>query len=221
MINIQFITDFTCPYCYVARASLLKAVSEFDVEVEIKYLPYEGTPVGELQADVYHDPVRRQQYRKYLSKLCRELLPDAKIPPRVVPRPYTRLAFEGRCFAEDAGKGDAYTQRVLDGYYKEELDIGQPDILSQLAGEVGLDEVEFRTALERGTYTRIVEQLEADTIAEVRPEKIPVILIGDNIRLDGGAYSVERYKKYLEQAQDDQIKLAISGAGCGDNGCGI
>ena len=118
MINIQFITDFTCPYCYVARASLLKAVSEFDGEVEIKYLPYEGTPVGELQADVYHDPVRRQQYRKYLSKLCRELLPDAKIPPRVVPRPYTRLAFEGRCFAED---GSVLQDGVLDSsLFKEE-----------------------------------------------------------------------------------------------------
>ena len=219
MIYVQFISDFTCPFCYVARAAFLEAAKDF--EVEIDFLPYEATPPGQSRPDTCHDQQKRREYRLYLAKRCRELGLSAKLPPGVSPRPYTRLATEGRYFAEDHGRGIAYSQRVLDAYYLEEQDIGDPEVLTRLADEVGLDSSSFRAALERGDYTAVVEQLERDIVEEVQPKRIPTILIGEQIRLDGGAYSVERYRKLLQAAQEEQLQLALDGAGCGDYGCGI
>lgn len=221
MIYVQFVSDFTCPFCYVARTAFLKAVQEYDAEVEIDFLPYEQTPPEVPQEDTFHDPIKKQNYKKYLTKRCRELGLSAKLPPKVVPRPYTRLANEGSQFAEEFGMAGAYAQRILDAYYLEEQDIGRVDVLTKLAGEVGLDEAAFRESLVTGAFSRVVEQLEQDIIEDIQPKKIPTILIGEGIRLDGGAYSVEQYKKFLRQAEEEQIKLALEGAGCGDNGCGI
>ncbi len=72
--------------------------------------------------------------------------------PRVSPQPHTHLAFEGFQYAKEQGKGNAYNHRMFKAFFQEELDIGQVDVLVKLAGEIGLNEAEYREALESGKY---------------------------------------------------------------------
>ncbi|MCD8356968.1 MAG: DsbA family protein [Clostridia bacterium] len=219
-IQITYVSDYVCPYCYAARTALLEAVKDYDVE--INWLPYEATPINQPQVDTYHDPVRKQKYRKIIAPMIRELGLDMKLPPKVIPRPYTRLATEGHYFADEHGRSTEYDTRVLQAYYAEEQNIGKLEILTQLAKDAGLDAETFAQALSSGTYTNAVQQAEDYVQQTIHPKQIPTILIGNNIRLDGGVYSVQQLKAFLEQAaseQDEQVTL--SGAGCGENGCGF
>lgn len=136
----------------------------------------------------------------------------------MIPRPYTRLATEARYHADVLGKGDEFTQRVLDAYFVEEQNIGRADLLVKLAGEVGLDEADFAHTLEDGVYTEFVQMLEEEVKAEFQPKTIPTILIGDTIRLDGGVYDTARFRDLLHQAAEHQ-NVALAGQGCSEQGC--
>ena len=70
----------------------------------------------------------------------------------VSPQPHTHLAWEGFQFAREHRKGAAYNHRVLEAFFVEGQDIGRPEVLARLAGEVGLDPAAFRTALDERRY---------------------------------------------------------------------
>ena len=59
--------------------------------------------------------------------------------PRVSPQPYTHLAFEGFQYAKEKGSGNEYNGRVLRAFFQEEQDIGDSEVLTQLAEEVGFE----------------------------------------------------------------------------------
>jgi predicted DsbA family dithiol-disulfide isomerase len=72
--------------------------------------------------------------------------------PSVSPQPHTHLAWEGFQFARERGAGTAYNHRVLEAFFRDVLDIGDPAVLTRLAADVGLDPVAFREALDTRRY---------------------------------------------------------------------
>ena len=94
VMDIVFVTDFVCHYCLVATEALAKALKETGLEARIRLCPMELTEEPARQVDTYHDEKRRAGYQ-VLEEPARQLGLDMKLPPAVVPRPYTRLAFEG------------------------------------------------------------------------------------------------------------------------------
>ena len=78
--------------------------------------------------------------------------------PRISPQPHTHLAFEGYQNAEEHDKGNDYNHRVLEAFFVEGQDIGSVDVLTKLAGEVGLEEKEFEEALRTQKYREAHQQ---------------------------------------------------------------
>ena len=72
--------------------------------------------------------------------------------PKCHPSPTPRLTFEGCQYAKEHGKGNDYNHRVLEAFFVEGQDIGDIDVLTRLAGEIGLDEREFKEALRSRKY---------------------------------------------------------------------
>jgi predicted DsbA family dithiol-disulfide isomerase len=218
-IFVQYVSDYTCPYCYAERVALLQAAKDFDVDIQ--WLPYEYTPLSKPQVDAYHDPVRKAKYRKTLAPLCKKLNLEMKLPPKVIPRPYTNLAMQAHYLADLHEKGEEFSDRVLTAYYVEEKDIGKIDVLVAIAEDVGLDGAEFSQALNDGTYAKALERIEQYVQDTIQPKNIPTLLIGDTIRLDGGLHTVEQLRQFLSQAQETQESITISGVGCSESGCGL
>ena len=108
MLEILFVTDFVCPFCIVAKAALDEAIKKTGVEAVIKIQPMELTEEPKERVDTYHDEVRKAKY-KVLESPAQALGIDMKFPPAVVPRPYTRLAWEGWFHAKKKGLGDVYS----------------------------------------------------------------------------------------------------------------
>ena len=217
-LKIRFVTDYVCPYCIAAKMPLMKAIGDRDITVE--WLPFELTPEPEPGIDTYHDTVRKEKWEKTLKPYTDALGLNMKLPPKVIPRPYTRMAFEGYHYAKEHGQGEAYNSRVYEAYFIDELDIGDIHVLCRLAKEVGLDENDFRKALENGTYTQLHKELDNYTKNELKVRSVPTIFIGDK-RVEGGVYTVEGFEKLIEEALSKDDSLVNTGFGCNENGCGF
>lgn len=221
-MDILFVSDYVCPYCLVAKEAMKAAIAELDFTPRITWHPYELTIEPAPRVDTYNDQVRKSHYQ-VLVEPCRQLGLDMKLPPNVVPRPYTRLAFEGYYYALEHGRGDAYNNLVYRAYFIDEEDIGQADVLKRLAGQAGLDPEDFGEALENGIYSDQVAADNRHAREELHVGHVPTIFI------DGKEISVESYTKkaFLEVFRNVE-KYEASGAGegkaqggCGPDGCSL
>jgi predicted DsbA family dithiol-disulfide isomerase len=101
--------------------------------------------------------------------------------PPVSPQPHTHLAFEGYQYAKERGKGNEYNQRVLEAFFVEGQDIGRTDVLTKLAGEVGLDPKEFEQALRIRRYREAHQQALRHVYEEAGVQGVPMFVIGGQV----------------------------------------
>ncbi len=214
MLDILFVTDFVCPYCLVAKVALEEALKETGLEAEIRIQPLELTPEPRERVDTCHDEERKKRYQ-VLVEPAGALGLDMKLPPAVCPRPYTRLAFEGMFFARENGREDEYADLVYRAYFEAEQDIGEVEILCDIAVRAGLDRDGFRQALEEGTYTRQVREAVEYSRNELEVNGIPTIYLnGSKISLE--EYTREEMIRILREGQEE----IQGGLSCGIDGCG-
>ena len=224
-LSIRFITDYVCPYCVAAKKPLLEAIEEIKAtnheEIEILWHPMELTEEPAPRIDTYHDEERKQRWAKTLVPICKELGIEMKLPPHVIPRPYTRLAWEGFYFAKEHGVSDAYSDRLYEAYFMDELDIGDPNVLISLAKELGLDTHQFEQALVNGIYTATVKENVRHAKEILKVTSVPTIYIGEQ-KIDGAIYSKEEFKKLILKALEEnkeEVPEDIHGMCCGIDGC--
>lgn len=124
---------------------------------------------------------------------------EIKLPP-ISPQPHTGLAFEGYQYARERGKGNEYNHRVLEAFFREGRDIGDPGVLKELAAEVGLDEAEFEEALRSRTYREAHRRALKHAYQEARVMGVPMFVIGSRV-LTG-----LQNRETLEAAIEDELE---------------
>ena len=193
-IHLKIASDFVCPYCYVLEAMLEQVRPELDLAIE--YLPFELTEPPKPQVDTYNDPERRARYARELEPLCRQVGLQMCLPPKVVPRPYTRLAFQGLYEAREQGAEAAYCHRIFRAYFEEERDIGSLEELVSLAAEAGLEPETFRSALESGKWDAEEREAVRRGKQDLQVCVVPTLFLGEH-RLAGGTQSVQELLDWL------------------------
>ena len=112
----------------------------------------ETPPEGVLLEHLFGPGISQRQ--EGMRRRCAELdLPFE--PPRLLSN--SRLAIEASEFARDAGKHPEFHRAVLAAYFARSEDIGDLDVLSELAAQVGLDPVAMRQELAAGRYAARLE----------------------------------------------------------------
>jgi len=94
-----------------------------------------------------------------------------------------------------------YNDRVLRGFFQEDQDIGQSDVLMKLASVLGLNGAEFKAALETQKYRTVHQQAVEYALRQIGINSVPTFMIGD--RILSGLLS----KETLEQAISAAIVL--------------
>ena len=216
MLEILFVTDFVCPFCIVAKAALDEAIKKTGVEAVIKIQPMELTEEPKERVDTYHDEVRKAKY-KVLEAPAQALGIDMKFPPAVVPRPYTRLAWEGWFHAKKKGLGDVYSDLMYKAYFVDEADIGDMEVLVKLAESIGLDGAEYRKVLEDGTYYEAERMATSYSKNNLEVKGIPTLFINGQ-RVKMSEFTVEEAVKLLTELPEPVS--ADETGGCGPDGCG-
>jgi predicted DsbA family dithiol-disulfide isomerase len=208
-IEIKVWSDYVCPFCLLAEGPVREA-TEGQEDVRVEWMPFELRP--------YPTPTLRPEdeylpriWEQAVYPMARSMGVDIRLP-RVSPQPYTRLAFEGYQFAREHGAGPEYNSRILRAFFQEERDIGQIDVLTELAAELGLPADQFREALETGRYTSAHQEALGEAAAHgVRA--VPTILVDGIFRIEG----VPRPDQ-LRHAIDEARARRAEEAGRGGNG---
>src|SRR5262249_5883479 len=112
--------------------------------------------------------------------IARQMGVPITLPP-VSPQPHSHLTFEGYQYAREHGKGNDYNHRILEAFFVEGQDIGQIDVLTRLAGEVGLNEKEVEEALRTRKYREAHRRALRQTYEEAGVTGVPMFVIGDQV----------------------------------------
>ena len=216
MVDILFISDYVCPHCVVAKAALKAALKETGIEANITWQPYELTWEPAERVDTYHDEKRKAGYQICIEP-SKQLGLDAKFPPKVIPRPYSRLAFEGWYFASDHGKGEEYNDAIYYAYFTDEKDIGEVDVLTEIAVSVGLDGDSFRDALINGTYYEKQKKAREYAKNVLQPTGVPTMYV------NGKKVAINTYTKeeMIEILKGNNAEAKGNGIYCSPEGCYI
>lgn len=216
MVDILFISDYVCPHCVVAKASLKEALKQSGIEANITWQPYELTWEPAERVDTYHDEKRKAGYQICVEP-AKALGLDIKLPPAIIPRPYSRLAFEGWHFACDNGKGEEYNDAIYSAYFIDEKDIGEIPVLREIAEAVGLDGEAFETALVNGTYYEKQKKAREYSKNVLQPQGVPTMYVnGKKVTL--GNYSVS---EMIEILKGNNAEAKGGGIYCSPDGCYI
>ncbi|GLB61437.1 DsbA family oxidoreductase [Cytobacillus sp. NCCP-133] len=214
-LNIKVYSDYVCPFCFLGEQPLEKAIKGKDVEVE--WMPYELRP--------YPNETLRPEGDYLQTTWKQSVYPMAErmgIPivlPNVSPQPYTHLAFEGYQYAKEQGKANEYNDRMLRAFFQEELDIGRINVLTKLAGEIGLDEEEYREALNSRKYKEAHEKALKHAYNEAEITAVPTFVIG--LTKVAGIRSNETWEQIIDEelAKQPKLEFLSEGMSCGIDGC--
>lgn len=167
-------SDYVCPFCFLEVPALDRLMKEEGVQVDWRAFELRPEPVPTLDPNGEY---LTRIWRDSVYPLAEQLGVPIKLPP-VQPR--SRLAFEGAEYARRNEMLHAYNVAVFAAFFQQGRDIGQIDVLTRIAGEVGLDPAGFREAIESHRYLGDVLHQERQA-SYVGVNGVPTIVIGDHI----------------------------------------
>src|SRR5438105_224253 len=144
---IEIASDVICPWCYIGRKRLEKALALLDGEVkpDIRWLPFQLNP------DMPASGMPRAEYRKSkFGSLERGRELDARVAAegrgegidfafeRIERTPNTSAAHQLIDLAQSQGKGREVVDALFQAYFEQARDIGHPDVLQAIATAAGV-----------------------------------------------------------------------------------
>jgi predicted DsbA family dithiol-disulfide isomerase len=115
-------------------------------------------PEGLSREQVYAGRVYPDGYLDNMRQMAADGGIDMKRPPVI---PNTRKAHEATEFAREVGSNGTlldFHRAVFHAYWTEERNIGDADVLCDVAEACGLDRGALKSALDDGRYTEAVEE---------------------------------------------------------------
>ena len=144
---IEIASDVICPWCYIGKRRLEKALALLDGEVkpDIRWLPFQLNP------DMPQSGMPRAEYRRAkFGSIERGRQLDARVAAegrgegiefafdRMERTPNTTAAHQLIDVAQGEGKGQAVVDALFHAYFEEARDIGNPDVLQTIAVGAGV-----------------------------------------------------------------------------------
>jgi predicted DsbA family dithiol-disulfide isomerase len=152
-------SDYVCPFCYLEAPVLRRLSDEMAGRVEIEWRAFElrPEPVPTLDPEsAYLDDV----WARAVKPMAEERGIEIRRPP-VQPR--SREALETAEFARENGAFGRVHAKLFEAFFREGRDLGDRDVLADVAESAGLAGDELREALREDRYTEKVlqDQVEA------------------------------------------------------------
>lgn len=212
-MKIEVFSDTVCPWCYVGLMRLKRALAlRPERSVELHWLPFELNPAlssdGEdraqyLQqrfgnADRFADA--QQRLREIGATLGIDFRFDLQRRMPNTRRSHMLIAWAGGIAAATAD-ADAQTRvksGILHAYFSSGLDIGDPQVLVDVATRCGLDATGARAALEDPLLRAAVEQLE-DQARQWHISGVPTFIF-DRRAAFSGAQEEAVFLEHLDRA---------------------
>jgi predicted DsbA family dithiol-disulfide isomerase len=156
-IRLRIVSDYICPWCYIGLTRVEKLREEFDIELEVGAFELRPgiPPEGMSREEVSRGRVYPPGYLENLRATAAEAGIEMKRPALV---PNTRKAHEATEFAKEHNLLWEIHRALFHAYFEQERNIGDVDVLCDVADGIGLDAGELRLALAEGRYAAEVDE---------------------------------------------------------------
>jgi predicted DsbA family dithiol-disulfide isomerase len=201
MIKVEVWSDINCPFCYIGKRHLEEAIAAFTkdtVSVEWKSFeldpnsnPPKGVPMDELLAKKYGKDIKwAREMATNITAMARDAGLDFKMD-KVIPA-NSFHAHRLIHLAKQHGKQDVMKERLLKARFTEGLDIGDTNILKNIAQEFGLlFEID-------NSFTQEVRRDE-EQASELQIRGVPFFVFNQKFALSGAQPS-DVFGEVLEKA---------------------
>jgi predicted DsbA family dithiol-disulfide isomerase len=211
-MKIEVFSDVACPWCYIAKRRLESALETFDHrdEVEIVWRSFElapdmpsRVPYTTAEQLIHMKGVTPGEAQKMIDNVT-HLGASVGLYMRfdILKLFNTRKAHELVHHAETLGKQGQMKERLFRANFTEGRELGDIDVLVEMAADIGLDPGEARQALETDRYRDAVTADEQRAEALGAPS-VPYIVF-DGKRAVFGAKRAGILRATLEQVWQEE-----------------
>lgn len=208
MIKIEIWSDINCPFCYIGKRHLERALTgESDVEIEWKSFeldPHSKPPKGadqtELLAKKYgRDRVWAEEMNANMTRMAAESGLKFRMSELIPANSFNahRLIH----FAKSLNLQDAMKERLLKARFEEAMDIDDEDTLIKLGVEAGLSGDDVKDVLRSGRFSEDVRNDET-MASQLGINGVPFFVINKQYALSG-AQPVEAFKEVIEKLRNE------------------
>ncbi len=208
-VVIQIISDVICPWCFIGKRRLEKALAERpQLAVEISWFPYLLNP------DLPREGIGRDEYvrQKFGAARAAELMahiretgaaegidfsPGSRMPNTL--SAHVLLYWAARSAGVDQ---NLLAEKLFSAHHERGEDIGNPHVLAGIASEVGMNPAEVLKALQDGIDEEAVSTL-AVQAREAGVSGVPFFIIDGSHGLSG-AQTPEAILQVIDQALEEK-----------------
>lgn len=213
---IETFADLTCPWCYIGRHRLLRALAERPrVRPDVRWQPFQlnpDLPRGGMERDAYMvakfgGPERARQIHAVIEDTADRDGLDLHLG-RIKRMPSTFDAHRLIRMAGRRGVSGAMVDALFHAYFVDGLDIGDIDTLAATAGRVGLDATEIKAQLLGDAEVSNVRS--ADALArQLTLQAVPCFVFNRRYALSG-AQEPGSFLPLLDLSVDEDAEMATA-----------
>ncbi len=156
-IKIEVVSDVVCPWCYIGKRRLEKAVDQLknDYDIKITFSPFElnaDMPAEGLDQKLYlskkfGSQERYEQITSHVTSTAKDEGLSFDFKKQKV-SPNTRDAHRVIWYAQQEGKQPAAKEAFMKAYFEEGIDLSKKENLITVAEKAGLNKEKVKALLE-------------------------------------------------------------------------
>jgi predicted DsbA family dithiol-disulfide isomerase len=209
VVNIEVVSDFVCPWCYVGKKRLERALAEKpELEVRISWLPFQLSPEMPREGrdrKEHYEQLFGEERAATIKSTMRETAREEGMEfgeNAGAKSPNTLRAHMLMHWAQEAGDVDPnlLVEKLFAAHHVDCDDLGDVEVLARIAGEVGMDPVKIAAALTAGVDEELLEELMTG-IRSQGVTGVPLFILNQRLTLSG-AQPPEIFVDALEQLDD-------------------
>jgi Predicted dithiol-disulfide isomerase involved in polyketide biosynthesis len=233
-MKIEIWSDVVCPFCYIGKRKLEKALDKFPLkdQVEIEWKSFQLNPeektnpsINTLEHLAQSKGWSMDQTREITSnvvEMAKEQGLEFDFEKAKVAN--TKNAHRLIHFAKQQGKGGEMKERLLKAYFSDGENVDDPNTLIKLGAEIGLKESEIKSMLASNQFDDAVDQdIYESRLIGVRG--VPFFVLDRKFGISG-AQPDEVFEETIEKAWSEfaknnpvlEIKTAENGESCDIDG---
>lgn len=233
-MKIDIWSDYQCPFCYIGKARLQKALEQFPhgEQVEINYKSFELDPSAERDVPMTNNEMLASKYNTTIEQV-RQMNNNigAQAAQEGLHFEFDSMiltnSFDAHRlmqFAVAKGKGAAMDEALFRAFFTDSRHIGDHETLADIASEVGLDRAEALNVLQSDRYGEDVRRHEK-LGGQLGVTGVPFFVINDKYAVSG-AQPTEMFASALKDIWAEEQPLQMigdpsQGEQCADGSCAV
>lgn len=210
-MKIDIWSDFACPFCYIGKRRLEKALEEFegaeDIVIVWRNFQLDPTAREEVNMDIISSLVQKYNMTKeevqgmvdQTANMAKEVGLDYNLKDMVVTN--TSRAHRLANYAREFGLGQEMNERLFKAQLVDALNIADIEVLGDLAEEVGIKKEDAISMLKSDKYK---EEVKADMeeARQLQISSVPFFTFAEKYAV-GGAQSSEAFLEVLRKVANE------------------